>query len=117
MNPNFEHDPEALNQVLGWTGYGMVVELKPDTVGVEWIRHEPHPKANEPSLNVNRYLFGLSPDGQKCWGYEVTANPVPGTVFPHWPKDFESLWAQHFPGMQEAGDAATTDPTLPTGQM
>lgn len=75
------------------------------TVGVEWIRREPNPKATEPPLNVNRYLFGLSPDGQKCWGFEVTEkdgqlDPVPGTVFPHWPKDFGKLWACHFPPTQ-----------------
>ncbi len=72
------------------------------TLGLEWIRHEPNPQRDEPPINVNRYLFGLSEDGSKCLGYEVTAkknqsNPVPGTVFPHWPKDFDTLCKLHFP--------------------
>lgn len=152
MKPNFTHDATALDQVLGLTGFGKVVELKPSeasvlaphvakhqhthsiaasglppqtfdlfgsgpTVGLEWVRKEANPKPGEPSLNVNRYLFGLSPDGTKCLGYEVTEkdhqpDPVPGTVFPHWPQDFEALWKLHFPPSLQPGPVP-----LPGDQM
>lgn len=78
------------------------------TVAIEWIREEPNPQKNEPPLNVNRYLFGLTPDGSECVGYDVTEKigqkkPVPGTVFPHWPTDFEELWERHFPSTTSGG--------------
>jgi hypothetical protein len=44
-------------------------------VAVEWVRREPRPNVSgkriEPETNMNRFIFGIGPDG-RCYGYDVT---------------------------------------------
>jgi hypothetical protein len=58
-------------------------------VALEWVRREPNPKTalNEPDINVNRFVFGLTTDGKSFHGYDVTEEK-PGVskeqVGDHW---------------------------------
>ena len=56
-------------------------------LALESVRFETNPKGNEPDLNINRYVFGPSPDGRQCYGFDVTVyepSPSNGQVGNHW---------------------------------
>jgi len=71
---------------VGLNRYPEVFQTGERQLAMEWVRREPCPQPEEPELNINRFLFGLTPGGN-CFGYDVTEKQ-PGVskeqVADHW---------------------------------
>jgi len=93
---------------------GVALDTYPSTfrkgqqaLAIEWVRREPHPQEDEPELNTNRFLFGLTPDEKHCFGYDVTEkrpNVSKEQVFNHW-TTLEELIARLPPASKPGTDS------------
>lgn len=55
-------------------------------IAIEWAREETKPTANEPELNIYRYLFGVTADGRclGCQEWEFVSTSDNQQVGDHW---------------------------------